>query len=126
MKILYVEDDSNIAAVAKHLFLQTDHVLLFCETVASAIHVADCCRESIDVILLDLHLSDGNGMGLIKFIDKENIKIPVIIVSGYCGNHMNDLFVYKKSGIIKDIITKPFTMDEILNQLNEIEKSLID
>lgn len=126
MKILYVEDDQNITEVAKHLFLNTGHVLIFCPTVGSAIHAMNKCWKGIDVIILDLHLSDGYGIELIREIENKKIKIPIIITSGFCEDFSGELNKYKSSGVIKRIIYKPFGIDELVFQLKDIENSLVN
>ena len=125
MKILYVEDDALIAEVAKNLFLTTDYKIIFSQTIANAIHVVNNCGKCLDVIILDLHLSDGYGIELIREIENKKIKIPVIITSGFCEDFSNELNKYKTSGVVKHIIYKPFGIDELLFQLKDIENSLV-
>lgn len=124
MKILYVEDDTLIAEVAKNLFLTTDHKITFCQTIKNAIHVVNTCGKHLDVIVLDLHLTDGYGIELIRDMECRKIKIPVIIASGFCEDFSSELNKYKNSGTIKHIIYKPFGIDELMFQLKDIEKSL--
>ena len=60
-----------------------------------------------DLILLDLHLPDLSGLDLIQKIDAKNIKVPVIILTGYADTRLakESLKLGIEDFLIKDEIT---------------------
>lgn len=70
-----------------------------------------------DIILLDLTLPDKSGIDILRYLRKENIQVPVIIISG----------ISEKEEIIRgfnlgadDYMTKPFLIDELVARINAV------
>lgn len=111
-KILIVEDDkalsNGIALALKaegYLFLQAWDLAGARETLDS--------RE-ISLVILDLNLSDGSGLNLLKEI-KEKQEIPVVILTA------NDLETEIVTGLelgADDYITKPFSLMVLRARIN--------
>lgn len=60
-----------------------------------------------DVILLDLNLPDKDGMEILKYLRKENIETPIIIITA-------SIEITKGLNLgADDYIVKPFNMDEL-------------
>lgn len=60
-----------------------------------------------DVILLDLSLPDKDGMEILKYLRKENIETPIIIITA-------SIEITKGLNLgADDYIVKPFNMDEL-------------
>lgn len=60
-----------------------------------------------DVILLDLSLPDKDGMEILKYLRKENIETPIIIITA-------SIEITKGLNLgANDYIVKPFNMDEL-------------
>src|SRR5215467_13990464 len=85
MKVLYVEDDPRDADITLRILRKTaSHIEI--ETV-STIHDAlarldRLDTEPLDVVLVDVHLSDGHGFSLLKHIRENVIPVAVVIVTG--------------------------------------------
>ena len=124
MRILYVEDDSSAQIVAKNIFLKSNHELLMCKSVADAEKIITHYSFKLDAIILDLNLEDSNGIELLKILKENSSDIPVIIVSGYCNDYHEPLQqLYRSEKRIYATIEKPFSIDSLLDTLNEIANS---
>jgi CheY-like chemotaxis protein len=87
--ILYVEDSLDDFEVFKHALGQTKHqgdiVRLNDEEEARAYFTSNHIRpEKLGMILVDLHLPIGDGLGVVKHIrdQPEFHNVPVILMSG--------------------------------------------
>jgi CheY-like chemotaxis protein len=86
----------------------------------STVHVADSGLAAIetarhyrpDVILLDLHLPDMDGIEVLRILndDPDTAGIPVIILSG--DDTPSSIALVTELGAV-DYITKPYAMDDI-------------
>jgi FixJ family two-component response regulator/glycine cleavage system H lipoate-binding protein len=71
-------------------------------------------KNSYKIIISDIMMPELNGFGLMEELRKREIKIPVIMTTGYSTveNAVKSLYV----GAV-DFIAKPFTADEIINSV---------
>ena len=123
--ILVVEDEVSIANL-----LQTNLGLEGYETVL-CMNGGDALQEieqrSIDLILLDVMLPDGNGIDICRKIKHTHPDIPVIMLSalGQSADRIKGL----RSGA-DDYLPKPFDLEELLLRMRKLldrsQKSTID
>lgn len=108
-KILVVDDDQNIC---KSL---TDRLNADGFETYQAYNGTDGLKiisnNNIDLVLLDLMLPDINGIQVINHIQKENLEIPIIILTGH-GTIENAVEAMKKGAT--DFLLKPGKPDHIL------------
>jgi PAS domain S-box-containing protein len=67
----------------------------------------------LKLLLLDLEMPEMNGLEVLKELEKRNLSIPVLMITGTRddeGNHQTAL-----QG--KPVLYKPFTLDELRNQV---------
>jgi response regulator of citrate/malate metabolism len=81
MKILYVEDNITDADLTRRQLLED---MPGCELVVVRL-LSEAERElapgnDYDLVLLDMHLPDGNGMDLLIRIRQENLDVAVIVL----------------------------------------------
>ena len=106
--ILIVDDEENIR---KYLAMDL-------EQDGYEVHTAEYGREGlelllqvhIDVVLLDLHLEDINGIDILREIKQMDIQVVVIIITAF-GDIRSAVEAMKLSAF--DYITKPFDADDI-------------
>lgn len=75
---------------------------------------------SPDLILLDLQMPRLDGMGVIEALSRENLPIPVILMT-FHGSEEIAVEVFRKG--VRDYVKKPYTADEMLAA---IENSLTE
>jgi CheY-like chemotaxis protein len=83
LKLLCVEDSKTEAMLVKHVFSGWFDITL-ASTVSAAI--AEIQKKHHDVVLLDLHLPDGEGIEVFKTVSTvfeaaSNEKLPVVVYS---------------------------------------------
>lgn len=85
MRVLYVEDDPRDANLTQHTLARTaPHLVL--ETVSNIAEAKARLEridsESLDLVLTDMHLRDGDGLFLLNYIRENSLPVAVVIVTG--------------------------------------------
>src|SRR5688500_346218 len=83
IKLLHIEDDPTQQVLIEH-FLQGmgefKFDIIYAESEDDAVN--EFKRGGIDFILLDYHLSEGDGLGCLRRIRQVDPIVPVVVVSG--------------------------------------------
>jgi DNA-binding NarL/FixJ family response regulator len=93
LRVLLVEDSKVLAERIGELISLIDGVNLIGTTDAEAVAVAVASRESIDVIVLDLHLKQGTGFGVLRALSASGKRPAIIVLTNY------DLPEYKTAAL---------------------------
>lgn len=111
MKVLLVEDDSNLGASLKRYLENENYQVEWCENLESARgkDVSD-----YKCIILDWMLPDGQGIDFLKEVREKKSNIPVIMLTA--RNELIDKVIGLESGA-NDYITKPFEPRELVARL---------
>ena len=115
MKILIIEDESNLAESISEYLAEESYLCEFARTY----HEATCKIETFhyDCILLDITLPDGNGMNVLEKLKKCNKQDGVIIISA--KNAIEDKIKGLKIGA-DDYLTKPFHLSELAARIYSV------
>ena len=117
IKILLVEDDSNLGGLLKEFLLVKDYnVSLACDGVEG---LQNYNSEKFDICILDVMLPQMDGFSLAKEIRKVNKNIPIIFLTAK-SQHEDKIEGFKVGG--DDYMTKPFSMEELLYRISAILK----
>ncbi|MFO0555187.1 MAG: response regulator transcription factor [Polyangiaceae bacterium] len=108
--VLVVEDDAQVAAACRDLLEREGHSVRLADSVASARRALDA---SIDAVLLDWRLPDGEGIDLLKEWRKTT-DVPVLMVTARVD--VIDRVLGLEIGA-DDYILKPFEPRELLARL---------
>lgn len=79
LAILIVEDTALVRRLMVRLLSNDGHELIEAETVAEGLRMAR--RHRFDLLLLDLHLPDGDGLSLLASWPREHQTPPVIVLT---------------------------------------------
>lgn len=116
--ILSVDDDENLQTVIEHYLESDGYKVLKAGNAASAIETLT--SDSLDVILLDLVLPDGEGLTLIPQF-KSKSKAAIIVVSG--KSDTTEKIICLEMGA-DDYLTKPFEMRELAARIKAVLRRL--
>lgn len=82
IRMLIVDDHEVVRNGLRSLFEGTDiSVLWEAESGEEAVRVA--CSENPDIVLLDIRLTDGDGLNALSRMKAERPKLPVLVFSNY-------------------------------------------
>lgn len=112
--LLLIEDDYTIAKGIEYFLKQHNFSIIHISNVLDAISFLK--DNSVDLILLDITLPDGNGFELYENTIK-HLKIPVIFLT---ARDTEDDIVKGFSLGGEDYITKPFLPQELLVRIEKV------
>ena len=105
LSVLVVEDDDEVAAMVVDMLDQLGHQPLRVSTLAAAVAVLSG-GERVELIFTDVLLpGGGSGLDLAREVSRRNLKIPVVLTSGYGGGMSGRLAAAKLP-----FLRKPYTL----------------
>lgn len=116
MNVLIVEDEPHTARLLSDIIEQDTEfmVVRVIDSIVDTIAYLSRYHQNIDLIFMDINLSDGHSFEIFKHID---ISIPVVFCTSYDEFTLQAI---KNNGI--DYILKPFQDKEIHNALNKYKQ----
>lgn len=122
LSVLVIEDNQgDYILIEDYLLEKFEHIKIFhCIDFASAVAFIQNNKGKLSLILLDFILPDKEGMALVNEILSFDLKIPVIMLTGYTdlGMAKNSLQVGISDYLIKDEINPTILHKTILFALN--------
>ncbi|ACV68472.1 EAL domain-containing protein [Desulfohalobium retbaense] len=116
--VLIVEDDPMMRRSLSELLQSQKFSVIEASTNKEA---KNCLSENyFNIVLVDLNLPDDSGKNLIDYINKKNINIHIIVVSGE-ANFENATHALQRN--VYDFIKKPFNVTHLLKTVKEASKS---
>jgi DNA-binding NarL/FixJ family response regulator len=93
LKVLLVEDSKVLTERLSEAIRQIPDVELIGTADTEAAALAAVKRDTVDVIILDLHLKQGTGFGVMRALATSQLKPRIIVLTNY------DLPEYKNAAI---------------------------
>lgn len=109
--ILIVEDDRMTRQMLREIIEGQDFVAI--ESIGCERTLSILDNHEVDTILLDLHLSDGDGVNFLPQI-RQRTNVPVIVVSG-AEDEQSKVECFEQGA--DDFVTKPFTPDVLMARI---------
>jgi len=107
-KVLVVDDDHLICWALEKEFAGSGHTTQVVQNGANAL--TELRRQAYDLVFLDIHLPDGNGMTLLGEIEKIAPDATVVIMSGDASETNREIAF---AGGALQFLEKPFDLSEI-------------
>lgn len=110
IQLLIVEDDRKIAEIQRRFVERLDGVELagMAHSLTDARDLVDVLRP--DLLLLDVHFPDGNGLDLLRELRARNSATDVILITA--AKEVNTLRSALRSGVF-DYILKPLVFERL-------------
>ena len=108
-KILIVDDDLELLTIFKAIFDSIDYNTIIANNAKDALKIIKHERDNLSLVISDIVMPEMNGIKLIQNIQKMDLKIKYILMSGYPDK------VFKEKGFeLKKIpfLRKPFTIEQ--------------
>lgn len=120
LKILYIEDDHMTRGEMSRYLKKRVGKLYSAESCEQGLEILN--HDSIDLILIDLHMPGMTGLQLIRSLRDRSILTPVIITSAFSDS--NVILEAIDLGIVKYIV-KPIDLDQLLQAMSEVSAALL-
>ena len=106
--ILIVEDDTTFAVMKKFSVASVSGIAAAKKTLI---------ESSVDLVLCDLRLPDGDGIDLLEWVSNRNVNVPLIVMTSYAA--IPSAVQAMKLGA-RDYISKPVNPEDLLQKINEV------
>ncbi|HYQ56267.1 MAG TPA: response regulator [Draconibacterium sp.] len=116
-KVLLVDDDSVNRLLGKTILEKFKCKYDIANNGKEAIEKLD--TEKYDIVLLDIHMPDVNGIDVAKYFRKKKINKTTKIVAVTAAVMKDDIQNYFKAGI-NDFLVKPFKEIHLFNKICEV------
>jgi two-component system cell cycle response regulator CtrA len=115
MRVLVIEDDADVAKLVR---LALENERFVCDVEGNGDDgISTLPLFKYDIVILDLGLPDMDGLEVLRLIRKDDVKIPVLILSGLDDSER------KVKGLslgADDYLTKPFNSEELVARIKAI------
>ena len=108
-RILIVDDEENIGRSLRLILEREGYAVNIFRSVAEFRKFPD--PQRIDVFLFDVRLPDGGGIDLLRGLQQQEVKSPVIMISGHAT--IADAVEATRAGAF-DFLEKPLSRDRVL------------
>ena len=113
--ILIVEDDTTFAVMLQTWRSKKKFSVASVSGIAAA--KKTLIESSVDLVLCDLRLPDGDGIDLLEWVSNRNVNVPLIVMTSYAA--IPSAVQAMKLGA-RDYISKPVNPEDLLQKINEV------
>lgn len=117
-RILIVEDDRSFGTMLEKWFERNGFTAVLCSGMTAAREALS--KSAYKLILSDLRLPDGDGTMLLSWINKEELDVPVIIMTGY-GDVQTAVSSIKLGAF--DYLEKPINPSILAQKIEDVFKT---
>ena len=113
--ILIVEDDTTFAVMLQTWLSKKKFSVASVSGIAAA--KKTLIESSVDLVLCDLRLPDGDGIDLLEWVSNRSVNVPLIVMTSYAA--IPSAVQAMKLGA-RDYISKPVNPEDLLQKINEV------
>ncbi len=113
LKILLAEDERTISRLIRQVLTNAGHEVTGVQSAAEAVEHLE--TTAFDLVLLDLNLSDGDGMRVVAALENHaGPTPPVVLMTGEGNLDADD----PRTRRVARVLPKPFELDELEDLVN--------
>lgn len=117
VKLLVVEDDTQLAELLDRVFAEAGHTPVVCGTLKAA--EQSLAEKAFDLVVLDWMLPDGDGLDLCQRLRSQSPPLPVLMLTA--RGEVHERVQGLRAGA-DDYVTKPFDVDELLARIETVHR----
>jgi DNA-binding NtrC family response regulator len=108
-RILIVDDEPEVLEICSRVLSRSGYFVHAAEDAARARQYLD--KETYDLVILDIHMPDEDGISLLKHVHALHPALPAILITGYpeVGTVLDSVRMK-----VSEYLCKPFTMQALL------------
>lgn len=117
--ILLIDDEVSIRELGKSILERFGYKVILAQDGKEGVELYQARKDEIKLVMLDLVMPNWDGKKTLMELKKINPAVKVLIASGYSANGtLQELTDIGINGFIQ----KPFTIKELLNEVNKLLK----
>ncbi len=113
-RILLAEDDAAVRDFVRRALEMDDHDVVPVHDGGEALERALSPVDKFDLLLSDIRMPVIDGIALALQVGRDRPELPILLMTGYAEHRDQAYGLYT---LIKGIIQKPFTLDQIREQV---------
>ncbi len=117
MRVLLIEDDTVIGSAVREQIIESGHSVDWAQRLDGAQEAL--ATAAYDLILLDLMLPDGRGVGFLKALRARGAQVPVLIMTAL--DQISDRIEGLNAGA-DDYLVKPFDLAELSARIGAVAR----
>ena len=119
LKLLFVEDEEDLLSIISDALTKLEANFITTNNGLDAFNIVKKNLD-IDVIITDINMPVLNGLEFIKKIRKENINIPIIVMSAHTEiEYINEIKKYE----INEYLLKPFDFIKFIELITSMDET---
>ncbi|TNE39771.1 MAG: response regulator [Alphaproteobacteria bacterium] len=117
-RILIAEDEAALREFVSRALSHRGHTVVAVEDGADAVNLLQK-DKAFDLLLTDIVMPVMDGIALALKVSKDNPDIRILMMTGYAAERQR---AHNLDMLIHDVISKPFTLKEICDKVDEALK----
>lgn len=115
-RILVAEDDDNVRRFVAQALSISGHEIVEAEDGGLAAEIMQEENGSFDLLLSDIKMPVMDGIGLALQVGAQFPEITIVLMTGFADQRER---AHGLDALIYDVVTKPFSLDILLNKVND-------
>jgi two-component system response regulator HydG len=106
---LVVDDEPDVLQVCSRVLTRSGYVVQVAVSAEEARRYLD--QERFDLVILDIHMPDEDGISLLKYVRAQDSTLPAILITGY--PEMETVMASVRLSV-SEYLCKPFTLQKLV------------